>query len=1234
MLSLLRLLCMLLIATSVLFVFPGESAADYICGADLNQDGDTDDKGELQGCWNTDDGGTLCPIKTGGCTATYTPVECPDGGTLNTSTDRCELAGGVSCPSGYAYNTTSAVCTQSPTCPGSGTLDKSKDVCYRSIQCPSGYRYHSGYSVCVKNPTCPWGGSYSGTFDRCTALPTFTCPSGYTYNYSTGRCVGGYACPATGSATGVDYGLVNSTNKGYICVDYATKHCPSGYNLVDYWCEDCDDEGDPRCTRDKKDDCRDGGVYNPATGKCEKTITTTIPEGYVLDSGTGAYLGAPVCPGGTSYNKTTNVCEGTLSSYECPAGYTAKADFTGCEAVKCPEASTFVYSSSGSYCKSSATINCPSGFTFSGGYCTKDPSCEANAVFNSGSNKCVYDALYGCPIGYSYNKTTGRCERDPVCPDGSVYDKTIDRCLSLTPASASCPLGSYSCSTAGSCTKTYPCDTGFQSMEICAQNCDGNCESYCNSDALSAFGDIFWVGTAEQWFGITGVEGSWDSLVFYGKDENFSNIEVGRVVMNGCFFTGKAEYFTKYGDNCSSTSWGLSGIQASGNTLTFYGGECGVNAGSIIIEGCYINAAQSIGDFDLTRIIGSGASLTLYGGSSGNQLLTTIGLCQYGWKCPTCAKTAACAYACPDVDYLLTNDHRCVKFAECPENGALSTQLDKCEAVALIECPSGYAAVGSECRKDPTCPAGSSFNGTINKCVSITGITCQVDGLVYDQKLGYCTASAVCPTGGTSDGNNLNTCTAGFFIAECPAGSTYDNTTGKCKASPTGHGVLDGTLDKYVFYPTGSSSCEPGWTYINGKCQKDPVCMGDGAWTLLKTGQWTSAYRCEASAGSYSCSQSGYTYSSYTYSSWTYWGCTKPISCTSNEDVVNARCVSQTAVKVTCPNKYAYDQTVLYFWGCATEAVCETGTLDKNINYCKLDGASLCPSGYTLKTTTSRCEAPPPCTAPGAYSSTMDICTAQANYDCPMGYTYLSGVCYRLPDCPNGTYNKSTKSCYEGFNTCTLGDYPCYTYKGERLCSPYACVDQANPTVTNTLQSDLTSPEDDGTLDEKGNCEGQFYVLSGTAGECRTSGTQTLFKNCCNTSNAMNPMFCDVSKEGAVAQKVAQNMCHYVGTYCSEEWALIGCVQSKKVYCCFNSKLARIINEQGRNQLKSFQPDVWGTPENPVCRGFTPEEFQMLDFSKIDLSEFFEDIKSNIPLSEDVKQGAEQNIYDYYQNVQ
>ena len=90
--------------------------------------------------------------------------------------------------------------------------------------------------------------------------------------------------------------------------------------------------------------------------------------------------------------------------------------------------------------------------------------------------------------------------------------------------------------------------------------------------------------------------------------------------------------------------------------------------------------------------------------------------------------------------------------------------------------------------------------------------------------------------------------------------------------------------------------------------------------------------------------------------------------------------------------------------------------------------------------------------------------------------------------------------------------------------------------------------------------------------------------------------------------------CHYVGTRCIKKikigFAKI-CVQKGKFYCCFNSKLARIIHEQGRPQLNT---DIrsWGSAKHPNCRGFTPEEFASLDFDKIDLTEYFEDITRNV----------------------
>jgi conjugal transfer mating pair stabilization protein TraN len=89
----------------------------------------------------------------------------------------------------------------------------------------------------------------------------------------------------------------------------------------------------------------------------------------------------------------------------------------------------------------------------------------------------------------------------------------------------------------------------------------------------------------------------------------------------------------------------------------------------------------------------------------------------------------------------------------------------------------------------------------------------------------------------------------------------------------------------------------------------------------------------------------------------------------------------------------------------------------------------------------------------------------------------------------------------------------------------------------------------------------------------------------------------------------ASGMCHEIGTYCTS--SVLGvCLQKARGSCCFNTKLGRIIQEQGRPQLRAFNNNPWGTARKPMCRGFTPEEFQALDFSKMDLSEYYSDIEA------------------------
>jgi conjugal transfer mating pair stabilization protein TraN len=108
-------------------------------------------------------------------------------------------------------------------------------------------------------------------------------------------------------------------------------------------------------------------------------------------------------------------------------------------------------------------------------------------------------------------------------------------------------------------------------------------------------------------------------------------------------------------------------------------------------------------------------------------------------------------------------------------------------------------------------------------------------------------------------------------------------------------------------------------------------------------------------------------------------------------------------------------------------------------------------------------------------------------------------------------------------------------------------------------------------------------------------------------------------------------LCSYIGEYCSQK-ALFVCTTKRLTYCCFQSKLARVIQEQGRAQLaKNF-----GTPQNPDCSGFTIAEFQKLDLSKMDFSEVFSDLTSavSLPASLQTSTQIQQKVQQFYSQAQ
>ncbi|MBT0667381.1 conjugal transfer protein TraN [Novosphingobium profundi] len=118
---------------------------------------------------------------------------------------------------------------------------------------------------------------------------------------------------------------------------------------------------------------------------------------------------------------------------------------------------------------------------------------------------------------------------------------------------------------------------------------------------------------------------------------------------------------------------------------------------------------------------------------------------------------------------------------------------------------------------------------------------------------------------------------------------------------------------------------------------------------------------------------------------------------------------------------------------------------------------------------------------------------------------------------------------------------------------------------------------------------------------------------------------CDQQDMGAAMLR-ASGMCHEIGSYCTSSFLGI-CLQKARGSCCFNTKLGRILQEQGRPQLQAFNGNLWGTPKNPMCRGFTPEEFQALDFSKIDLTEYYAEIETRTQSDIQIDMGERVDAY-------
>ena len=130
-------------------------------------------------------------------------------------------------------------------------------------------------------------------------------------------------------------------------------------------------------------------------------------------------------------------------------------------------------------------------------------------------------------------------------------------------------------------------------------------------------------------------------------------------------------------------------------------------------------------------------------------------------------------------------------------------------------------------------------------------------------------------------------------------------------------------------------------------------------------------------------------------------------------------------------------------------------------------------------------------------------------------------------------------------------------------------------------------------------------VFKGEADWCKRKALG--LNNCCTEGKALVEKLhlseC-TAEDKSLIEKREKNLCHFVGKYTKKIKSTPLVDYKKYSYCCFPSKLVKIIQIQGKAQLgKGF-----GSPKNPDCGGLTVEELQAIDFSKINFSPVFEDI--------------------------
>ena len=832
---------------------------------------------------------------------------------------------------------------------------------------------------------------------------------------------------------------------------------------------------------------------------------------------------------------------------------------------------------------------------------TYEATCDKGVVVS----EVAKEPQYSCPQGWTLQGTTcSITTTQPAnvsysCPGGGTLSGQT--CTSTQPAN----ISGYTCPSGFSLSGTNCTRTLTQAASVSGYSCPADYVlqgSTCVRTLQQSATPVYSCPAGYELSGQTCT-----STSSYAATPNYSCPAGSTLQGTACYTTqtqaASVSYscpagYTQSGNSCTqTTSYSATATYVCPSGFTLSGSTCSSTSsyGASASYSCPSGWTLSGTTCSQDQTISAGSSYQCYGSS-------TLGLDdgkyskQPGTYCLIAAVSLGNGKKCPTTYGTMSLHHQSLITS----GGGL--QWCMFNPARVYTCPGGYNNPGSG-----VCTITATQTATVTySCPNggtLSGSTCTIE-TSQNASIDYS-----CPNGGTLSGTSCTTsttvsatpsyyCPSGWSLSGTTCSSTVSQPATVAYACPSG-GALSGTTCTVTTSQAANVSynCPSGWSLSGTQC------------TSTSTQTATPIYSCPV----------GYSLSGSMCSKSEVQPATAQYSCPTGYSLSGTTCSSsQAATPVySCPTGYVRSDTTC------------SQTLSQPASV-----TMVCPQGTTVQDGTCY----------GETAGQSDCQSLEQNTQC----TWLRDTC--LDEAQSGPC-KVTERTFR----CPVQGEPAQENK-EYVCSgDLYCINGSCQTIEREASNDfkdalvamgaIDQTEKEFDPDKLGLFKGTretchkpiFGLVNCCAGKVSGlltggAGYAASLLNAPVLLTAVATQFLTVfmcSKEEKMLDvRDRLGLCHFVGSYCSSSFLGV-CTTKKKAYCCFESKLTRILQEQGRPQIDK----PWGKPKDEQCEGFTVDEFSRLDMSKMDFSEIYSEFleAAKLPNEAQMATDIQTKIQQYYQ---